>query len=87
LQCPGRSYVTLLNQNLRDPAHGDGARAHVAQPLEGGDEVLLEDPQRLIEVAAAIEDVGDPAHGDGARAHVAQPLIDRKLFVLADPSG
>jgi len=70
---------------VSDPAHGDGALAHVAQPLVDQEFFFPSDPQRLIEVAAAYQDVGDPAHGDGALARVAQPLEDWKQVFSENP--
>jgi hypothetical protein len=32
--------------------------------------IVPKDLQRLVEIAAAIEDVGDPAHGDGTLAQI-----------------
>jgi hypothetical protein len=85
LKRPGCSDITLLEQYVSDPAHGDGALAHVAQPLVDRELFFSSDPQRLIEVAAAYQDVGDPAHGDGALARVAQPLEDWKQVFSENP--
>ena len=45
---------------------------------------FAEDAQRLVDLAAGLQDVGYPAHGDGHLAHVAQANIDRKLLFRAD---
>ena len=63
--------------------------AHVAEPLVDRQLLLAADAQRLVELAARLQDVGDLAHGDGARAHVAEPLentgcLVQKRFRLAD---
>ena len=61
------------------------ARARdVAEALVDRQLLLAADAQRLVELAAALQDVGDLAHRHGARAHVAEALVDRQLLLAAD---
>ena len=52
--------------------------------LEDRQLFLPADAQRLVELAAGLQDVGDLAHGHRPRRDVAEPLVDRQLLLLAD---
>ena len=71
-------------QDVGDLAHGDRARADVAEAFVDRQLLLSADAQRLVGFAAGLQDVGDLAHGDRARADVAEAFVDRQLLLAAD---
>src|SRR3954468_16509186 len=57
------------------------ARVHIAQALIDRQLFLAPDAKRLVQLAAAVQNVGNLAHRHGARAHIAQALERRGYFV------